>query len=434
MHAEAIGYSPPTEHRRHFSVVNNSDLLQIEALQKQSDSALGRERNASGQFDNYNFVLARWGYERLRTEKHKEQFKVNELQNVKTALRERNQTAESRLDMDIGEDKKIHNEVFPDSSYEEVLYRGLRYRAENGSNEIVREEAEIAGFLEIQEVLTSDKTEVGTKAFMISGPGFEKDTPYVHNFVDSYELAEDENGKRFIQYTRFASPLGYDKYEEIALGFDTDYFKEQDKSIDAWYLEHPIFISADDKNQTADDVFTEHFAKDVKAMEEEEFQKLWKIYSPFALYYLDQLTKDDFDPVAIAEAYNTLLLCTEDKDMRAQNKEIDIFVASQAMELNISENQYIAAMVNKFGRRDVKEVKAGCGSSGGVSFAGFGVEAAGGVFVANSVAGFGLKANGTQEWFNCPKCSFKADGPIGNTCPGCRLTKDEYVEAGGKEC
>jgi len=34
---------------------------------------------------------------------------------------------------------------------------------------------------------------------------------------------------------------------------------------------------------------------------------------------------------------------------------------------------------------------------------------------------------GSQEWFNCPKCEYKADGPIGDICPGCGITKEEYA-------
>ncbi len=39
-----------------------------------------------------------------------------------------------------------------------------------------------------------------------------------------------------------------------------------------------------------------------------------------------------------------------------------------------------------------------------------------------------------QEWFTCPKCTYKADGPVGNKCPGCGLTKEQYVEDGGANC
>lgn len=37
-----------------------------------------------------------------------------------------------------------------------------------------------------------------------------------------------------------------------------------------------------------------------------------------------------------------------------------------------------------------------------------------------------------EEWFACPKCSYQADGPVGNKCPGCGLTKEEYAEDSGE--
>ncbi len=40
----------------------------------------------------------------------------------------------------------------------------------------------------------------------------------------------------------------------------------------------------------------------------------------------------------------------------------------------------------------------------------------------------------SQEWFACPKCQYKADGPIGNTCPGCGLTKESYAAESGEIC
>lgn len=34
---------------------------------------------------------------------------------------------------------------------------------------------------------------------------------------------------------------------------------------------------------------------------------------------------------------------------------------------------------------------------------------------------------GESEWFKCPKCDYQADGPVGNKCPNCGLTKEEYA-------
>ena len=39
-----------------------------------------------------------------------------------------------------------------------------------------------------------------------------------------------------------------------------------------------------------------------------------------------------------------------------------------------------------------------------------------------------------QEWFHCPKCNYQADGPIGDTCPNCKLTKEEYAQETGINC
>lgn len=39
-----------------------------------------------------------------------------------------------------------------------------------------------------------------------------------------------------------------------------------------------------------------------------------------------------------------------------------------------------------------------------------------------------------NEWFTCPKCSYKATGPVGDECPKCHLTKDEYAESGVEVC
>lgn len=41
---------------------------------------------------------------------------------------------------------------------------------------------------------------------------------------------------------------------------------------------------------------------------------------------------------------------------------------------------------------------------------------------------------GEQEWFHCPKCDYQADGPVGDTCPGCGLTKQAYTEETGASC
>jgi hypothetical protein len=39
-----------------------------------------------------------------------------------------------------------------------------------------------------------------------------------------------------------------------------------------------------------------------------------------------------------------------------------------------------------------------------------------------------------KDGFTCPRCHQQADGPVGNTCPNCGLTKEEYIESGAQVC
>jgi hypothetical protein len=38
-----------------------------------------------------------------------------------------------------------------------------------------------------------------------------------------------------------------------------------------------------------------------------------------------------------------------------------------------------------------------------------------------------------KKWFHCPQCGYEAHGPVGNTCPACGLTKEDYAEDSGEE-
>lgn len=39
----------------------------------------------------------------------------------------------------------------------------------------------------------------------------------------------------------------------------------------------------------------------------------------------------------------------------------------------------------------------------------------------------------SAEWFTCPQCQYQASGPVGDACPGCGLTKEEYAKTSGKQ-
>lgn len=45
-----------------------------------------------------------------------------------------------------------------------------------------------------------------------------------------------------------------------------------------------------------------------------------------------------------------------------------------------------------------------------------------------------LSLSEDSEWFTCPKCNYEANGPIGDECPSCHITKEEFAESGAEVC
>lgn len=45
-----------------------------------------------------------------------------------------------------------------------------------------------------------------------------------------------------------------------------------------------------------------------------------------------------------------------------------------------------------------------------------------------------LLSSEENEWFTCPRCNYKANGPVGDECPSCHITKEEFAESGVEVC
>ncbi len=420
------------------SVLTEKDreLDEVKKLQQKWNSTLGLAENLSGELDNYNPVLARWNFERLETDEQREGFRKNELQQITTALRERHNTQESRLQLILDAEGKIRNDAFPEEPYEAMLERGVAYREKQGSKDLAREKAEVKGFAKIQSILSDPETPLGT-AFMVISPQSQiEDSPYSHKFIDGYQVDENlQTGERVINYVRFASSIDTDDYASISQRLDPTIFERKEQReqqtgtsipLDAWYLENPFLIPAQE-GQTIDTIFNDNFAMDVEATTEEEWKKLQRIYTPGMLYLLDQITKPDFDPEAIARAYNIMLLSPE-RNFVPESGEHIVFDA-KSQKLNTDAYRYMAALAERHGHEQAEEREVGCGKSAGIKLGGSNVD-----MMLNSVSQFGKGTPEAQEWFSCPKCSFRADGPVGNCCPGCGLTKEAFAEESGISC
>lgn len=405
---------------------------EIEALRRSCDR-VGIKRPEAGTLQNYDFVLARWNFNRCKTDKEREEFGKNELKNIETALRERNNTEISRQPLYFNPEGKIYNPAFAKESWEEVVQRGIDFRKSEGSLDGKREQAELTGFLKVQDQLREGP--VGSAAIVISQPSEVEMSPYVKNFVDVYLKVKDPNtGETQIEYTRYASAISKEKYRDIAKEMQPDYFTEYNASAtseDAHFLENPLFVETNGAEGASQTLFANYFEKDNESMQEEAWQELWQQrYYPFALHLKEAIMQETFDPLEIAMRLNTLIHSGENEEMIEEMKkdmgETFVFVSPKGTALDDKLRFKMRGFVDKFGTKQVKKVSVGCGDSGGVT-----IDA-----TANSVAQFGFKSN-ESKGSKCDSCT-RDTSDNHYHCPDCNESyKDETSKAATdrtKEC
>lgn len=434
----------------------NKELKRVKELKNEASLVLGE--SFEGKFLNYELWVERARYERVlaasdesNQEERIRSFRLEAELQLVTTLRERYGSEKSRIDYSITEANKLRSAIFPDSDFEDVLKRGIEYRKEEGSNDQEREQAELDGFLQIQQVLSDSHTEIGTKFISLSAPSKVKNSPYNKHFVDFWELKE-RGGERFVEMTRFATLLDEQGYKNSALKFDTNYFEEMDLEtlpLDASFLSHPLLVRED---KSAQELFDEYFEKDFKAMKEEAFQKIKEVCIPFIRYFIDELYKEKVNWEELAKDFNAILNIGDNfvkTGEKLQIPTLPIFPPSRHTEfipvsngfrnefgmtsLELVSKPLIARLVSFWGVQEVRKVVGACGVSlgfkvksklnGGLSS---NIESA----LENSVANFAfenIEGSGSVESdqygsleFPCGKCKRKNKRPYGQLLSNCQ--------------
>ena len=302
----------------------------------------------------------------------------------------------------------------------QMLQRGRDYRrGRNNSIDFAREDAEVLGFEKITE-LVDKNAKIGTAKLSISQKGdVENGSTYHHNFYDIFTLKEDDKG-RYIEARRYSCAL---TLEETAkrlkkAGLIEDNFEETAEH----FLANPVDVPLD-KFATADDLH-KYLHEEHVYVTEKEFDEVKRMTAFLAVSYLNSLLQepiDENDQLLRINAYlngsDIALDIVRRKNRQTPNQ---AFVFQQTF--NTREKIYALGM------QPVRVVATGCGASGGFSVHGINQT----INSPFSVSEFASKGN--QEWFICPKCTYKADGPVGNSCPGCGLTKEQFAKDGGEAC
>jgi hypothetical protein len=242
------------------------------------------------------------------------------------------------------EDGIIYGEDMEDP-FIEVIRKGVRYREGIGGENRVdrkREEAEVKGFLKVQEELSDPNTEIGTMMLSVSASGG-KNSIYQHNFYDIFTVKEYEK-KRVIEARRYSSALSNEEYKEKLQPF---YYIDE-LADDVYFLSHPMKI--DSVFFDNPDEIHGYLHKDHEFINVREFERIIAVCDDLKNEYIR--TREPYILNAIMNK----------ADHAAGLINLDVF----------SLDRYILgtdprSQIDFYGGMKVRQAATGCGSSGSVS-------------------------------------------------------------------
>lgn len=394
---------PPTEvsdTQKLITIDAEEYLARVVRLQNYFDGSLGI---TTGAIRNYNPVLERAMFEQLQlqTGEENEQFKLYEIKQIETALRERYHVATSIVIYDIDEDGKLRSRDLPNQTFEDVLTTGIEYYKQLGSPDVPRMEQERTGILKIQEAFADPNIPVDSKVEVVSGTGLVKGTVFEDNFLDRYELLEDQlTGRRIVRMTRFTSDLSYEQAEKIITDSRPDYFDGRVGPMDEWLLANPIFEGSGILIQRK------------SALKEEVFQKIVRGNSDTIHCLVDRICESVFTPEKVVVALNAVLNGADyiwEELVSIKDKVVSI--ASKVVNRIMPIFRTIEEKVNWLGYQVVRAVAGGCGLSAGFStgslkgilgkLTGF---ISGVIRGIGGLLGFGESDSMGSLYFSCPAC------------------------------
>lgn len=298
---------------------------------------------------------------------------------------------------------KDMNEPFMNS-----LVRGRDYRREYGNPvDFRRENSELIGFEKIQRVMADENTPEGTVMLSISPPGLEGST-YKNRFMDIHTKKIDDRGRVFVESQRVSSGLNLDETKEKVSAFADIEIDDSDPA--ASFLEQPILIG---KGLTPNDIKF-YFYREHDYMDEKTFEVIKRSVAHLTCEYAESLVSRPSN-----KAYHRLLfnaiINKADSVLETIRKD-----GPQAVEkiIPIPTAYHIKQEVQDYGHKEVKEVMAGCGVSGGYDLNENQKDS------PNSISDFDPKKERVL-CCTCPFCKEKVEAKIAKgkiECPSCKKT------------
>lgn len=328
--------------------------------------------------------------------RRKNQLDLRTDHNLETALGERFNVAISQIEYQILDDQLLSPEH--DEPFLEVIKRGQRYRQQYHSNDVQRELAEVAGFAEVEHILTSPN--FGDAKIIVISPRGKPGSIYQHNFFDVYE----KNGAT-VNMTRYTSAATYEQFRQAAENLDTFNGLPQNPQ-DADFLQTPLLTYLN-----SDEILL-LLHPDIKTMTKQELQKLQEALTPIKLAYIKMLSQLPHDKESLAKTLNTFLNFADRIALRGSDPQTDYLIKPFE----------ISKVINYYGALPVRSVSTGCGIQSGFAI----VSSFSPFSVAEFAKGGCPECGGQTNHFHCPGCNYQIESGRGiTTCPRCGLTKEQ---------
>ena len=289
-------------------------------------------------------------------------------------------------------------------SMEELSQRAIDFKRKEGRS-FVREQAELMGFQSLNEQLRYAKT--GSTIIWASPPGPKEDGYGDYGFVYFGKVEDYNPEEKNIKMTamRVENP-SIGQFNKLVRIFGNE--KAEYKAAEE-FLTNPYVFSEDVKEGYVEAILGRVFSFKPNEKEQEKFRQIIKKLFPLILDFIQ--SSRSLRGLYSLENYALALK----KDYETHEREGIIELADFRV------SKVIRDIIGDYGHEPPK-VAGSCGSTSNDKVK------SSNVFNALS----SLNSLSESEWFTCPKCKFKADGPIGNKCPGCNLTKEDYAEETGE--
>lgn len=245
----------------------------------------------------------------------------------------------------------------------DMITRGWDYRRNHGKlTDRPREYAEIEGFARLQEVLTDEKTPVGTMMMFVSLSGNrEKGSNYPMNIYEVHQKMADDT----VVAHRFTSGLTPEESQAKLATFDP-WYRQKEPLSDAKMLSRPVRIEYGAFGlRTPEDVHAfmhrkhEHMSKD-------DFAFVWQACQPIVRRILSDFTEEPNNKQRNSMNHRALLNYADeitDKLSAMPDHKREILTKGKA---NHTIREWFPSRINinELSKRKVRLVLGGCGSSG----------------------------------------------------------------------